>query len=318
MKIPFVSILVPVYGVEDYIAECAESLFEQTYDNIEYIFVNDCTPDRSLEVLGRTADRYPERKIKIINNSQNAGLATSRNVALNAATGDYICFVDSDDLLPRIAIELMVSIAEQSQADIVRGRIVRFSDEGEELFSRQQPNDIIAFRKALLDWGCFPLGVWGGIYKRNLFTDNNLTFYDGLNFGEDFGMSCRVAYFAKKVAVIDDIVYKYRVNQQSMTQAYKERNAIDLFEISDRIKAFYDSKPDKAVYQDVVKRGRARLKTITLLQLSPEISPKYANIFPDLKDASDLPFLLRLKLRVMEHNNRNIYKIIHKIEGLFQ
>lgn len=200
----------------------------------------------------------------------------------------------------------------------MRGRIVRFSAKSEQLFSHASPDDIIEFRKAFLDWGEYPLNVWGALYRRILFSENGLTFYDGLNFGEDFGMNCRVAYFAKRVVNIDSVVYRYRINELSMTQAYKEHYATELFETSDRIKAFYESKPDAKIYADVIKRGRARMKTIALLQLPSDISPKYAHVFPELRDAKGLPLCLRLKLRAMEHNHRTLYKIIHKLEGIFR
>ena len=96
---PKVSFLVPVYNVSAYIGRCARSLFEQTFDDIEYIFVNDCTPDDSMERLEAVIEQYPERagQVKIINQEQNQGPGTARNVALLAASGEYVCCVDSDD-----------------------------------------------------------------------------------------------------------------------------------------------------------------------------------------------------------------------------
>ena len=310
---PLVSVLVPVYNVEKYLDDCIDSIEKQTYENLEVIFVNDGSTDGSLDILNRRKrDNY------IIISQENSGLATTRNTGLQHAKGTYLTFLDSDDTLVPDAIANMVEVAMSSGADIVRGRIVRFSSKSEQLFSQASPDDIIEFRKAFLDWGEYPLNVWGSLYRRSIFTDNDLTFYDGLNFGEDFGMNCRAAYFAKRVINIDAVVYRYRINEQSMTQAYKEHYANELFEISDRIKAFYESKPDAEIYADVIKRGRARMKTITLLQLPSDDSPEYAHVFPELHDAKGLPLCLRLKLRAMEHNHRALYKIIHKLEGIFR
>ena len=98
-----VSILVPIYGVERFIERCARSLFEQTYPNIEYVFVNDCTADRSVEILKELVEDYPGRKdaVKIISHEKNRGLAAARNTALENATGVFICHVDSDDWVPK-------------------------------------------------------------------------------------------------------------------------------------------------------------------------------------------------------------------------
>ena len=96
-----VSILVPVYKVEDYIERCARSLFEQTYSNLEFIFVDDCSPDDSVEILGRIMDDYPARKeaVRIIRHNHNRGSAASRNTALDNGSGEFVFAVDSDDWL---------------------------------------------------------------------------------------------------------------------------------------------------------------------------------------------------------------------------
>ena len=112
-----VSILVPVYGVEKYIKRCARSLFEQTYDNIEYIFVDDCTQDRSIDILEEVLKEYPNRKnqVKILHHAKNRGLSASRNTALDASTGDYLMHVDADDYLHVDAIALLIKHIGLSQ-----------------------------------------------------------------------------------------------------------------------------------------------------------------------------------------------------------
>lgn len=87
-----VSVIVPVYKVEKYIERCARSLFNQTLDDIEYIFVDDCSPDRSIEILNQVIGDYPRRKdqVQIIHHASNQGLALARQTGLKAATGEYI------------------------------------------------------------------------------------------------------------------------------------------------------------------------------------------------------------------------------------
>ena len=99
---PKLSVLVPVYNVEAWIDKCARSLFEQTIDDVEYIFVDDCTSDRSIEILTATLAEYPRRipQVKIIHHDKNRGLVASRNTALRVATGDFIIHCDSDDWVP--------------------------------------------------------------------------------------------------------------------------------------------------------------------------------------------------------------------------
>ena len=116
-----VSVIIPVYNVEQYIERCARSLFEQTLDDIEYIFVNDCTPDKSMEVLARVLDDYPARKrqVSIINMPVNGGLPKVRRAGVEAATGDYIIHCDSDDWVDVTMYEKMWKKAVEGEYDMV-------------------------------------------------------------------------------------------------------------------------------------------------------------------------------------------------------
>lgn len=116
-----VSILVPIYGTEKYIERCTRSLFEQTYSNIEFVFVNDCTPDRSVEILKSILEKYPQQKsnTKIISHDKNRGVATARNTLLDNATGDYVMWVDSDDYIDKNAVKILIQKVVQTNADII-------------------------------------------------------------------------------------------------------------------------------------------------------------------------------------------------------
>ena len=117
-----VSVCIPVYGVEKYIERCARSLFEQTMaEGIEFIFVNDCTKDRSIEILEQVLSEYPQRKeqVKIIHHKKNGGLVAARNTGLKHATGDYIIHCDSDDWVDLNMYEAMYNKAIETNADMV-------------------------------------------------------------------------------------------------------------------------------------------------------------------------------------------------------
>ena len=116
-----VSIITPLYKVEDFIARCADSLFRQSYTEIEYIFVDDCSSDRSVEVLLQVAERYPQlqQQIRILHHESNRGVAAARETGLAAATGEYVYWVDADDWIEPDAIEKMVVRSEQGQKDII-------------------------------------------------------------------------------------------------------------------------------------------------------------------------------------------------------
>lgn len=106
---PKVSVIIAVYGAEKYIEKCARSLFEQTLDDIEYIFVDDCTPDKSMDILISVLSDYPNRKnqVKIILNDTNLKQGRTRAVGMKATTGDYLIHCDPDDWVEHNMYELL-------------------------------------------------------------------------------------------------------------------------------------------------------------------------------------------------------------------
>ena len=107
-----VSILVPIYNVENYIESCACSLFEQTMEEIEYVFIDDCGTDNSISLLNNILEKYPERKdnVRVIHNLRNLGIGQSRNKAVENALGEYLYYVDSDDFIEKNTIQLLYAI----------------------------------------------------------------------------------------------------------------------------------------------------------------------------------------------------------------
>ena len=214
-----ISVLVPVYGVEHYIERCARSLFKQTYPNLEYVFVNDCTPDRSVEILRQVLENYPNRadSVKIINHNTNQGIAAARNTLLDNAVGDFVCFVDSDDWLEFNAIELLVKKLEEADADLVSGnRMVHYQGQDSLLFERKyQSREEMVLR--MMQRSCDHF-ITGRLFRRFLFFENNLRWNEGLDLAEDRYMMTLLTYYAKSCEVVDDVIYHYeRRNINSFT-----------------------------------------------------------------------------------------------------
>lgn len=219
---PKVSICVPVYGVEKYIEKCARSLFEQTYRNIEYVFVDDCSPDNSIAILEETIEKYPSRKacVRIIRHDHNRGLAGSRNTAVAAATGDFIAHVDSDDWLELNAIDILVKKQLETNADIISGDIILHHSNRDEILAEpsykdknEMMNEIV--RLSLNHTLCKRL-IRTSLYKKNA-----IMAVEGANIGEDHYTLPRLLYFAKSFAKVHDVVYHYNLqNEVSYTQTH--------------------------------------------------------------------------------------------------
>lgn len=223
-----VSIVVPVYGVEQYIERCSHSLFRQTYHNLEYVFVNDCSPDRSIEVLNRVLERYPERRedVKIVSHESNKGLASSRNTGLDNSTGEFVFCVDSDDWLELDAIESLVDRQGKGDFDIVSGGyLVHYFDGEQHLWARHyEDKREMVLQLMQRTWDHF---VAGRLVRRSLFFNNGLHWNDGLDVAEDRYMMTLLAYFARSFDSVDKVVYHYdRRNTTALTKINGGRNVL--------------------------------------------------------------------------------------------
>lgn len=211
-----VSVLVPIYGVKDYIEACVESLFEQSYQDIEYVFVDDCSPDNSVSILEDVMERYGERKkqVRIIHHEQNQGLGAARRTALAAATGDFVMAVDSDDKLSVNAIETLCRLQQTTGADIVEGTLCRFNENG--VFKRQQPYHGTKenLLKLMLLQNTVSHNLAGRLVRRSIYIDNDINSVEGVNMAEDYAVTPRLIYCGSH-AYTDEDIYFYCDNTNS-------------------------------------------------------------------------------------------------------
>lgn len=221
MPQPKVSVIILVYGVEKYIERCARSLFEQTLDDIEYIFVNDCTKDHSIDVLQKVLDKYPNRKsqVKIIHNERNLGQAGTRTVGMKNATGDYLIHCDSDDWVDVTMYEKLYSKAKETDADIVVCNHFQALKDGIIIPTTYHqvgaPHDWL--RKFRGSWNC-----WAKLVRHSLLKEHDIYPFEGLNFSEDRCMMMRAFFYANKIEVVDEPLYYYdRTREDAITNRYK-------------------------------------------------------------------------------------------------
>ena len=130
MDYPLVSIVIPVYNVELYIEQCAKSLFEQTYQNLEFLFIDDASKDNSIQIVQNLIKDYPNRQsqLKIITHSINQGVGTTKKDGILSANGEFILEIDSDDYIETNTVELLIEKAIIEQADIVVYGLDEFCD----------------------------------------------------------------------------------------------------------------------------------------------------------------------------------------------
>lgn len=210
-----VSICVPIFGVEKYIERCAKSLFAQTYENIEYIFVDDCSRDKSVDILLNIIDENPDKLVKIIRHKNNRGLAAARNTAIEAAHGEFIMHVDSDDWIENNAVELLIHMQHETGADIVSGLAMCHTNEGDWILCEPGYNSGIEMAKQMVEIELYHT-IWRRVIRRSLYIDNNIRAIEGRNIGEDHYTLPRLAWFANQVAKVNQVIYHYNcLNSES-------------------------------------------------------------------------------------------------------
>ena len=198
-----ISIIIPIYNVEQYLARCLDSVINQTYKNLEIICVNDCSPDNSINILEEYSQK--DNRIKIIQREKNGGLSAARNTGLNNTTGEYIYFIDSDDWIDLDYIEKMVKVANESKSNIVVNTNIKCdynnTRKSEELYfgnlkiseEGQKINSNIAINN--ITWS-----VCTHLYKRSFLEDNKLRFPEGYTYEDMFfspkAFSCTSSIFA--------------------------------------------------------------------------------------------------------------------------
>ncbi len=235
-----VSIITPLYGAEDFIARCADALFQQSYADIEYIFVDDCSPDESVDVLLQVAARYSrlQQRIKIVRHEHNRGVAAARETGLAAATGDYVYWVDADDWIETDAIKKMVLLSEHGEKDIVACGWKLCFCKSERLMPIPYYKDAETALRGMLS-GQMRWNLWLYMIKRDLYINHNVHFVEGEDVGEDMRVLIILFSHAKSIGFVNDYLYHYvkqsrnsittmlSPRQQMQRQMYNLQNAIN-------------------------------------------------------------------------------------------
>lgn len=224
-----ISVVIPIYKVEKFIGRCVRSLMEQTLREVEYIFVDDATPDHSIQILEEVVARYHERKeqVRIVHHEVNKGLPAARNTGLAQATGEYIFHCDSDDYVEPTMLEELYNVAQKNNADIVWCDWSLTFAQNERYMKQPSFETPMEALKAMLSGG-MKYNVWNKLVRRSLYVDNDIRFPAGYGMGEDMTMMMLFAH-AKNVAYIPKAYYHYiKTNTNAFSQTYSDKHLVEL------------------------------------------------------------------------------------------
>lgn len=269
-----ISVLVPIYGVEIYIERCARSLFEQSMSaDIEYVFINDCTKDKSIEILQNVIADYPKLAIRIIEHAKNQGLAQARKTGFLHAHGKYWYCCDSDDWLEPNMMENLYKIAEKENADIVSCGF--FMETGKQSTpvcyeNDEDSMDIILSPKY---FGWIYGAIWNKLVRADLYKQNKIEPWAGINMWEDSCLTLRLRILSHKTIISPHCYYHYNVsNNGSITYSFRLSKVLEMIEAAKNIEKFL-------VQQGLENKGK---KLVDFLKISSKESllshPNYQNL----------------------------------------
>ena len=204
-----VSVIVPVYNVEKYVGRCLDSLCNQTLKEIEIICINDCSPDRSIDILREYGAK--DSRVKVIDFRQNQGVAMARNAGLDAAVGEFIGFVDPDDSVDLNFFETLYNKAQHTGADIAKGARKHVQLDGTEVVGT---NEMVRHSKAY-----FSCSFWSALYRGSMIRENHIRFPAGILVGEDLVFQARCILESKKFITSDYVYYLYYRREGSAVEA---------------------------------------------------------------------------------------------------
>lgn len=218
MSNPAISILIPVYKVEQYLQRCIDSVLSQDFTDYELILVDDGSPDRCGMICDENACK--ESRIKVVH-KKNGGVVSARKVGFEVSVAPYLVFLDSDDWLMPGALSTLYRKIDEGY-DIVRGRNWRVLDNGEKML--EQPrlatgelNGCEAYLQAIINASMSPY-LWGAIYRRDLFSSQMYEQVLPVSIGDDWVINIAIASKVKRVCLMEEIVYCYFINRASMMQ----------------------------------------------------------------------------------------------------
>lgn len=302
------SIIIPVFNVEDYIRPCLESILKQGFDEdcFEIIIVNDGSHDKSIEVISDLIKAH--HNIQVIE-QENQGVSIARNNGINKASGEYILFIDGDDLLINNSVFFLLEKAIHSKADLVVADSIEMSDEKIDLFSNKTfiQKDGNTQKKTgkelhLQDLNPYYCQVWRAIYRRNFLNQNNLRFIPHIYY-EDIPFTHQCYLKANLCLRVNWTFYIYRIGHSSITSSITYKKAIDFCSvISETWKLSKDRNLDdrivKRLQNDTFIHYSMLIYTLTSCTSIPRLQ-KMSVLYHLKKNCPDLTFRHSIKQRIV-------------------
>ena len=313
-----VSILVPIYNVEDYIKNCLCSVFNQTYSNLEFIFVDDCSTDQSLSLLNDYIECHgiDRKQITVIHHEKNQGIAFVRKECILNAKGDYVLFVDSDDWIDTNTVEMCVKSTNFGMIDIVGCDYMDEYHNGKSLYHYENyGNTCYDNLIRCLNYDISPV-LWKLLVRRNLY--NNFDIPSNINIGEDYAISIKLYYYANSFVALHQAYYHYVHYNMNKLSYQRMRSLVDHIKIVGEVEKFLSAMgmlKNDIKHQLNLRKFNIKSNFLTLGTLDYSL---YKEVFPDVNGlwrCYDYTFFEKTKFWLAEKNFYNILSFLQKLKS---
>lgn len=316
-----VTIGIPVYNVERYIRLAMDSALAQTFQSIEFLVLDDCGTDSSMDIVREYQQNHPRGKnIRIVRQPQNGGIGNARNRIVEEAKGRYLYHLDGDDAIAPNTIQLLYENAEKYCADIVYGSYERIEEFSENVARKKYIYPAAQFLnedefadKVYSDYGFLQANTWNFLIKKKIYLENNVR-YSAVNFWEDFSMTIDLPTYVTRVVMLPDITYYYYCRYGSLSN-FKKRDRIEKSEILKTIDAMKQVKLNSGHIKNKPYFHKRMYKVMlthlymscSILKNEAIISPRFTN--REVRDVMKSPLGLKdiLKLRSWRLKNMALY-----------
>lgn len=301
-----VSIIVPVYNVAEYLEDCLNSLVNQSYENIEIILINDGSKDNSLKILKTFAEK--DLRIKVFDN-ENHGVSYTRNFGLKNSTGEYVAFVDSDDIVAKNYIEVLVNSLELNNADMSICSFVSFKDQ-QPNFTNAENNKVFTNNLETVFY-TFTRGMpWGKLFKRELLIKNNIKFNEEVYICEDLFFNMQYASNCKSFVFNSSKLYGYLQREGS---AVRNNVSPRWFTVLKTYGFLFDNYLDNSVYPYIVYNYLKFLYEAKYIIKSKGVKPDFnIDIMSEIKRAEKKKRILSFKNKIQLFICKHLFFIVEK------
>lgn len=320
MKQYKVSVIIPLFNVERYIEKCAHSLFQQTLNSIQFVFINDCSTDNSIIKLKGVIKEYKSRMddVLIINHERNRGAATARNTGLGSSLGKYIGWVDADDWIEKDMFETMLTMVENKGVDMVWcDYFLEYKDASLPMLN-QVDNVTTLYINEMIKGNVQGM-LWNKLFRSSIFYENNIRFIEGLCLGEDRLVVLKYLHYAHEIIYLPKPLYHYvQYNDISIVKDSNSKRFYEEIGNAELISEFVDDCGIDYISNEAMIEFKIRSKRRLLYSTNMADLQNWKIMLPEVNKEIFKTKELRFRHKVLAYLVENNVKFILKLWLFFK